>query len=125
MIDGSLLPFDESVSLSRRVVVMFRPNGVPVEAELGTVGGKEDDLSASGPVYTAPEDARAFVEQTGVSSLAVALGTAHGFYKGRPVLDKDRLTRIKNAVEVPLVLHGAYTEGVRRARRESPEAVDP
>ena len=78
-----------------------------VEAELGKVGGKEDDLEAEADTNTDPEEAREFVERTGVTSLAVAIGTAHGFYASTPVLDKERVSEIKKVVSVPLVLHGA------------------
>lgn len=82
---------------------------LPVEAELGTVGGKEDDHEAK-PQYTDPAEAADFVERTGISSFAVAIGTAHGVYKGIPKLDIDRLSEIRKVVEIPLVLHG--TSGV-------------
>lgn len=107
MIDGSKLPFEENAALTKRVVDVARAVGVPVEAELGKVGGKEDDLEVSEDRYTDPEEAGRFAEQTGVSSLAVAIGTAHGFYIGEPVLDKDRVKDIATRVEAPLVLHGA------------------
>lgn len=85
--------------------------GIPVEAELGKVGGKEDDLDGgNGNGYTVPSEAAEFVERTGVDSLAVAIGTAHGVYKGTPKLDIDRLSEIRKVVSVPLVLHG--TSGV-------------
>ena len=87
------------------------PSGVPVEAELGKVGGKEDDLEGGeGNPYTDPQEAKVFVEKTGVDSLAVAIGTAHGVYKGTPKLDVDRLSKIREVVSIPLVLHG--TSGV-------------
>ena len=79
---------------------------IPVEAELGTVGGKEDDLEASAGC-TLPDEAREFVERTGVDSLAVAIGTAHGVYKNEPKLDVERLKEINSVVSLPLVLHGA------------------
>ena len=107
MIDGSALPFEENVCLTRRVVDVARACGVPVEAEIGKVGGKEDDLSVDADTNTDPMQARQFADATGVSSLAVAIGTAHGFYVGTPVLDKDRLSEIRRVVSVPLVLHGA------------------
>lgn len=107
MIDGSLLPFDSNVTLSRRVVAMACD--IPVEAELGTVGGKEDGHEAK-PQYTDPAQAAEFVQKTGISSFAVAIGTAHGIYKGVPKLDIDRLSEIRKAVSIPLVLHG--TSGV-------------
>ena len=107
MIDGSKLPFEENIALTKRVVSVARPNGIPVEAELGKVGGKEDDLEAVGDTNTDPMEAKEFVEKTGIDSLAVAIGTAHGFYVGTPVLDKERLSAIRAVVDIPLVLHGA------------------
>lgn len=107
MIDGSLLPFSGNIALTRQVVAMAC--GIPVEAELGTVGGKEDDHSSK-PQYTDPGEAAEFVEKTGISSFAVAIGTAHGIYKGEPKLNLGLLERIHETVSVPLVLHG--TSGV-------------
>jgi len=107
MIDGSKLSFEDNIEVSKRVVDVARPNGLPVEAELGKVGGKEDDLVAVADTNTDPEEARIFVEKTGIQSLAVAIGTAHGFYVGTPVLDKERLSEIRKVVDIPLVLHGA------------------
>lgn len=105
MIDGSTLPYDENIALTQRVVQMA--SGLPVEAELGTVGGKEDGHGAGGIAYTNPDEAADFVRRTGIQSLAVAIGTAHGVYKGEPRLDMDRLSAIRERVSVPLVLHGA------------------
>ena len=107
MIDGSLLPFSGNVTLTRSVVAMACD--IPVEAELGTVGGKEDDHEAK-PQYTDPAEAADFVARTGISSFAVAIGTAHGIYKGTPQLDVERLSEIRKVVDIPLVLHG--TSGV-------------
>lgn len=107
MIDGSQGAFDENVNVSKRVAEMGRACGIPVEAELGKVGGKEDDLVISVDTNTDPIEAKEFVERTGITSLAVAIGTAHGFYEGTPVLDIQRLSQIRKAVSVPLVLHGA------------------
>lgn len=107
MIDGSLLPFNSNVTLTRSVVAMACD--IPVEAELGTVGGKEDDHDAK-PQYTDPSEAADFVARTGIASFAVAIGTAHGIYKGIPQLDIDLLSEIRKVVSVPLVLHG--TSGV-------------
>ena len=107
MIDGSKLPFDENVDVSKRVADVAAATGIPCEAELGKVGGKEDDLVAEADTNTDPQEAREFVERTGVTSLAVAIGTAHGFYVGTPVLDKERLSEIRKVVDIPLVLHGA------------------
>lgn len=152
MIDGSPLSFEENIELSKRVVAMCSPSGVSVEAELGKVGGKEDDHEATN-CYTDPIDAKTFVEQTGVDSLAIAIGTAHGFYEGTPVLDIERLSEIKSAVDIPLVLHGAsglsdeviaecikrgickvnfatelrvaYSEGVKEVLFANPNTIDP
>ena len=105
MIDGSHETFEENVALTKKVVEVANAYGVPVEAELGKVGGKEDDLEAEADHNTDPEEAKEFVERTGVSSLAIAIGTAHGFYAGTPVLDKERVSDCKKVVSVPLVLH--------------------
>lgn len=107
MIDGSKLPFEGNIDVSARVVSVAHPNHIPVEAELGKVGGKEDDLEAVADTNTDPMEAKEFVEKTGIDSLAVAIGTAHGFYVGTPVLDKERLSEIRKVVDIPLVLHGA------------------
>lgn len=109
MIDGSQLPLEDNISLTKTVVDMCRPAGVSVEAELGCIGGKEDDLSADN-LYTNPEEVKQFVEETGVDALAVAIGTAHGVYKSKPNLNISRLKEIHQITEVPLVLHG--TSGV-------------
>lgn len=107
MIDGSPLPYEGNVTLSRRVVALAC--NIPVEAELGKVGGKEDDHEANA-AYTDPEEAARFVADTGVFSFAPAIGTAHGVYKAEPKLDLDRLSAIRRLVSAPLVLHG--TSGV-------------
>ena len=107
MIDGSKLELDENIALSKRVADACRPSEIPVEAELGKVGGKEDDMNCDDPGYTDPDDAVRFVNETGVTSLAVAIGTAHGIYKGEPRLDVERLSEIRKVVSIPLVLHGA------------------
>ncbi len=121
MIDGSHEGFEDNVVLTKAVVDACRPSGIPVEAELGKVGGKEDDLDGGdGDGYTDPTQAKEFVERTGASSLAVAIGTAHGLYKGEPKLEQERLSNIRQVVSVPLVLHGASgvpDEAVREAIR--------
>ncbi|GAB2622270.1 ketose-bisphosphate aldolase [Pseudactinotalea suaedae] len=110
MIDASLLPFDENVALSRRVAEVAHAVGVSVEAELGTIG-KTDGYAESGTddiIYTVPADAARFVEETGVDSLAVAIGTRHGLYPSSltPELKLDLLDEIDAVVSAPLVLHG-------------------
>ena len=108
MIDSSKLPFAENLAAARAVVLAARPFGIPVEAELGKVGGKEDDHEAHGdPHYTDPDEAVRFVLNSGIDSLAVAIGTAHGIYKDEPRLDVERLSEIKKVVLIPLVLHGS------------------
>lgn len=109
MIDGSKLSYEDNVAVSKRTADMAKASGISVEAELGTVGGKEDsyEVSDKDALYTNPAQAADFVKRTGIQSLAVAIGTAHGFYKGEPKLDFERLSEIRNAVSVPLVLHGA------------------
>lgn len=107
MIDGSKLGFEENIALSKKVAEMGNACGIPVEAELGKVGGKEDDTESDGCGYTDPLEAKEFVERTGVSSLAIGVGTAHGFYKENPVLNIKRVGECRNTVDVPLVLHGA------------------
>ncbi|POP44078.1 tagatose bisphosphate family class II aldolase [Superficieibacter electus] len=120
MIDGSHLPFDENVALVKRVVDYCHRYDVSVEAELGRLGGQEDDLMVDGKdaLYTNPQQAREFVERTGIDSLAVAIGTAHGLYCAEPKLDFERLSEIRSIVDVPLVLHGASglpTSDIRQA----------
>lgn len=111
MIDGSKLPLEENIELTKKVVDMAKTFSVcpSVEAELGKLGGKEDDVEVKDgeDTCTDPVEAIEFVEKTGVDSLAVAIGTAHGFYKGTPKLEFERLAQIKEAVSVPLVLHGS------------------
>lgn len=104
MIDASERPFEENVATTRRVVELARPYGVNVEAELGYVAklGQEQ-----GGGFTTPEEAARFVRETGVDALAVAIGSAHGFYKQAPKLDIERLARIHAATDVALVLHGS------------------
>ncbi len=106
MIDGSHESLEDNIALTRSVVRVAECVGIPVEGELGTVGGKEDDLEATGGC-TLPEEAAEFAERTGVSSLAIAIGTAHGVYRHTPRLDVERLAEIRKRVSVPLVLHGA------------------
>ncbi len=120
MIDGSHENFEDNIALTARVVAEAAKKDVPVEAELGTVGGKEDDLEAEDGC-TQPTEAAEFVKRTGVDSLAVAIGTAHGVYKSTPKLDVPRLAEIRKVVDVPLVLHGASglsDESIRDCVRE-------
>lgn len=151
MIDGSRLSFEDNIAQAAKVVAEAQKLSVPVEAELGKVGGKEDTLEDAGDEYTDPAKAAEYAQRTGISSLAVAIGTAHGVYSKKPVLDVERLKAIRKVVEIPLVLHGAsgltteqvqsciaegickvnfatelriaYTEGVKEALEKNP--IDP
>ncbi|MFV0421250.1 class II fructose-1,6-bisphosphate aldolase [Oleidesulfovibrio sp.] len=110
MIDGSHLPYEENIALTKRVVEYAHSKGVWVEAELGQLAGVEEDVSAEVSVYTDPDQAVDFVQRTGCDSLAIAIGTSHGAYKftGEAKLDFDRLATItKKLPDYPLVLHGA------------------
>ncbi len=114
MFDGSKLPFEENIAITKRVVEYAHERGVVVEAELGRLAGIEDAVSVSeqDAIYTDPDQAVEFVERTGVDSLAIAIGTSHGAYKfkGTPRLDYERLDKISSLLPgFPLVLHGAST----------------
>jgi class II aldolase, tagatose bisphosphate family len=109
MIDASKYDFEKNISIVKDVVEYAHRFDATVEAELGKLGGREDDLviSEKDAIYTNPDDAVEFVKRTKVDSLAVAIGTAHGLYKGEVKLDFNRLKEIRDKVSVPLVLHGA------------------
>lgn len=109
MFDGSKYPFEENVAITRNIVNIAHPMGVSVEAELGKIGGTEDHITVDEreATMTDPDEAVRFVEQTGVDYLAIAIGTAHGVYKGEPKLDFERLQKIKSLLKMPIVLHGA------------------
>ena len=153
MIDGSHSVLEENIAITKAGVDACHAGNVPVEAELGKVGGKEDDLDGGAGGFTDPQEAVRFVEETGVDSLAVAIGTAHGVYKGIPKLDVERLSQIREVVSIPLVLHGtsgipdedvrecirrgickvnyatdlriAFTEGVKEVLAAKPDTIDP
>mgnify|MGYP006285588367 CR=1 FL=1 len=109
MIDTAEFPYEENVAIVQDVVQVAHAIGVPVEGELGRIGGTEDDITVDEreATLTVPEEAKDFVDKTGIDTLAVAIGTAHGVYKGEPKLDFQRLSAIENLVDLPLVLHGA------------------
>ena len=107
MIDGSTLPYEENLELTKEICDLAAQRDIPVEGELGVLGGKEDDTKAEYCTYTDPKQAADFAGRTGVSSLAIAVGTAHGFYKTDPVLNFDLITETRKLVDIPLVLHGA------------------
>lgn len=108
MIDGSHLPLDENIELTKKVVELAHMFGVSVEAELGRIGGQEDDLSVDDAEasYAIPEECDRLVRETGVDCFAPALGSVHGPYKGEPKLGFDRMEEVMNLTGVPLVLHG-------------------
>ncbi len=109
MIDASHFSFEKNISLVREVVQLCHRWDCSVEAELGRLGGQEDDLvvEAQDARYTDPDAAVVFIEATGIDSLAIAIGTAHGMYKEQPNLDFERLALIRSKTDTPLVLHGA------------------
>lgn len=120
MIDASHYPYEKNIEIVKKVVDMAKKYDATVEAELGMLGGQEDDLivDEKDSKYTNPLQAKDFVEKTGIDSLAVAIGTAHGLYKEEPKLDFDRLKEIREKVDIPLVLHGASgvpEEAVKKA----------
>ncbi|MGI6451449.1 MAG: class II fructose-1,6-bisphosphate aldolase [Desulfitobacteriia bacterium] len=155
MIDGSKLSLDENIALTKKVIEVARPLGISVEGELGKIGGTEDDISVSekDAFFTDPAEAERFCRETGVDALAVAIGTAHGQYKGIPKLDFERLQAIAQRVSTPLVLHGssgvpddairqavklgvakvnidtnireAFTEAARQVFTANPKEIDP
>ena len=106
MFDGSHLPLEENIRITKEVVAMAKPFGAAVEAEIGCVGGSEDGSEDIAMRCTDPAQAERFARETGVDALAVAIGNAHGNYKDTPHLRFDILERIRDLVEVPLVLHG-------------------
>lgn len=155
MFDGSKLPLEENIAITKRIIEIAQIAGVSTEAELGKIGGTEDDITVSDKeaMMTDPQEAKTFVEQTGVDALAIAIGTAHGQYKFEPELDFARLKKIKGLVDIPIVLHGssgvpdkaiaeaislgvrkvnidtnireAFVKGVREVIAAHPKEIDP
>lgn len=120
MIDGAHHEYEGNVALVKSVVKMAHAVGVQVEGEIGKIGGVEDDMfvNEADASFTDPKEASQFVADTGIDTLAVAIGTAHGMYKGEPKLDFERIKEIDSLVDVPLVLHGASgvpDESVKKA----------
>lgn len=155
MIDASKFPLDENIKYTKRVVDIAHIVGVTVEAELGKIGGTEDDITVDerDATFTDPAEAKRFVDETGVDYLAIAVGTSHGVYKGEPKLDYERIKTIRNTIDVPLVLHGssgvpeeslkkaiplgiskinidtdiriAFSDAVKKYLNENPDQIDP
>jgi len=120
MLDASSLPFEQNVALTRRAVEMCHVVGVSVEAELGHVGYSTERISDadSHARLTRVDEAVRFVAETQVDALAVAVGTIHGLYRGRPEIDFDRIRALREALDIPLVLHGGSDtpdEDIQRA----------
>ncbi len=155
MFDGSKLPLEENIAITKRIVEIAKAVGVSTEAEIGKIAGTEDDITVDEKeaMLTDPADVKYFVEQTGVDSLAVAIGTAHGQYKAEPKLDFDRLAQIQRLVNVPIVMHGssgvldrdvqkaislgvrkvnidtnireAFVKGIKEVITNNPQEIDP
>ncbi len=155
MIDGSHYDLEGNIEITKKVVEVARAVGVSVEAELGKIGGTEDDIVVDhkDALHTDPDEAVRFVKETDIDFLAIAIGTAHGKYHGTPEIDFERLKEIRAKVDVPLVLHGssgvdyddlrkaislgiskinidtdvrvAFTKGVADAINSNPEEYDP
>ena len=115
MIDGSELPFDENIELTKKAVALAHDARLSVEAELGHV--QSSDNNKKSDFYTVPEEAAEFVKQTSVDALAVAIGTAHGHYLQTPQLDLERLQKIRSLVNIPLVLHGGSDTPIQDIRK--------
>jgi len=155
MIDGSHHSLEENIKVTSEIIKIAHAAGISVEAELGRLGGVEDNISVDekDARFTDPDEAVQFVKETGVDYLAIAIGTAHGKYKGKPELDFERLATIKKRLNMPIVLHGAsgvpeedirkaisyginkinidtdirvaFTEGIKSVLTSKPEEFDP
>ena len=119
MIDASQDTFEENVRKTKDIIDYAHPKGVVVEAEIGHVGAGEnyENHETSDSQYTTVEEAKKFAGETGVDSLAISIGTAHGMYKGIPEINFDRLKEIAAAVDTPLVLHGGSSSGDENLNR--------
>ncbi|WP_438314951.1 class II fructose-bisphosphate aldolase [Sporosarcina sp. FA9] len=118
MIDASTKPLAENIRITKSVVDYAHERGVSVEAELGVVGGQEDDIIAEGVIYADPAECKELVEKTGIDCLAPALGSVHGPYKGEPNLGFEEMEVISKQSDLPLVLHGGTgipTKDIKRA----------
>ena len=155
MYDGSKHPLEENIRITNEVLALAKAKNVSVEGELGKIGGTEDDVHVDekDAMYTKPEEAKYYVDKTGVDALAIAIGTAHGQYKGEPKLRYDILEEIEKLIDTPIVLHGssgvpdesirkaiergvrkinidtnireAFVKGVHQAIEANPEEIDP
>ena len=124
MRDASALPYEENVAEIKRCVDYFHAYNIPVEAELGHVGVGEQYHTDGHQAFTRVEEAVEYVKQTGVDALAVAIGTAHGVYKGTPQIHFDLLHELKDALDIPLVLHGGSGTGDENLARCAREGIN-
>lgn len=106
MYDGSLLSYEENLANTCITVEMATECGASVEAEIGSMGARESGVAGAESIYTDPAEAKKFVEETGVDAMACAFGTAHGLYAREPKLDFDRVSKIYETIDVPIVMHG-------------------
>lgn len=125
MYDGSTLSEEENTANTKKIVAAAQKSSASVEAEIGSMGAREGGGTDNASVYTDPDAAKRFVENTGIDALACAFGTAHGFYLKKPKLDFERLSKINSLVSVPIVMHGGsgvsaadYREVIRRGVRK-------
>lgn len=125
MYDGSILSREENVANTKIIVEEAAKTGASVEAEIGSMGAHEGGEGNGESIYTDPDDAKAFVNETGIDALACAFGTSHGFYKEAPKLDFERLSKINDMINVPIVMHGGsgvseadYKEVISRGVRK-------
>ncbi|MBQ7044369.1 MAG: class II fructose-bisphosphate aldolase [Clostridia bacterium] len=153
MFDGSAMSFEDNIKFTKEVTDYALPMDVSVEGELGTIGGKEEGDTDLEATYTKVSEAEEFVRRTNVSTLAIGVGTAHGVYKGEPKINVQRIKEIHEAIETPLVLHGAsglsdevirdciaagiskinfatelrqaYTNGIKAEFEKDPDVFDP
>jgi fructose-bisphosphate aldolase class II len=119
MIDASLAPLEQNIALTRRAVDLAHAKGASVEAELGHVGVGDDVIGEDQQIayLTRVDEAKRFVGETGVDALAVSIGTLHGLYRGKPHLDFERLSQLRGACQIPLVLHGGSDTPEQDLRR--------
>ena len=106
MFDGSTKDYEDNIKETREIVKIAKAFGATVEGEIGHVGNADNENDLGTDMYTTPEEAKSYIEATGVDALAIAIGTAHGVYKSKPQLNIERLKAIRATVDTPLVLHG-------------------
>ena len=118
MIDASSHPYEENIKTTKEIVNICHSANISVEGELGTIGGAEANITKEEDAFTNPNEAKDFIDKTGIDALAISIGNVHGNYKGEPKLDFARLEEISNLTNIPLVLHGGsgiYDDDFRKA----------